>query len=87
MSMISTSKNFQTSVNIAYDIGNVEKAKNFIPKEHEIILYDFPDKSIKIKVGDGKSLVGDLPFLQEEKFSSYIDGEVAYLSDDVTLIN
>lgn len=63
------------------------KAKNFIPKENEIILYDFPDKSIKIKVGDGKSLVGDLPFLQEEKFSSYVDGEIAYLSDDVTLIN
>ena len=63
------------------------KAKNFITKENEIILYDFPDKSIKIKVGDGKSLVGDLPFLQEEKFSSYVEGEIVYLSDDVTLVD
>ena len=34
--MISTSKNFQTSVNIAYDIGNIEKVKNFIPTPESV---------------------------------------------------
>lgn len=44
MSMISTSKNFQTSVNIAYDIGNVEKAKNFIPTPESV---DFIGKILR----------------------------------------
>ena len=41
---------------------NWQKAKNFIPKEGEIIVYDdiFP---AGIKIGDGKNNVNDLPFI------------------------
>lgn len=35
----------------------------FIPKEDEIILYT---DLLKIKVGDGKTKIGDLPFLENE---------------------
>lgn len=37
---------------------NWNKAKNFIPKEGEILIYD----NIKIKIGDGKTPINDLPF-------------------------
>lgn len=40
---------------------NWKKAKNFIPKEHEVIIYDCSD-GIKIKIGDGKTKINDLPF-------------------------
>ena len=40
---------------------NWEKAKNFIPKEGEILLYD----DNKIKIGDGKTKINDLPFSNE----------------------
>ena len=40
---------------------NWEKAKNFRPYKGEIIVYQDGDTS-KFKVGDGKTLVGDLPF-------------------------
>lgn len=44
------------------------KAKNFIPKEGEIIVYDdiFP---AGIKIGDGETKLNDLPFIGEYKFS------------------
>jgi len=44
---------------------NWAKAINFIPKENEVIIYDFPEKT-KIKIGDGISKVNDLPFSEEE---------------------
>lgn len=40
---------------------NWEKAKNFIPKENEIIIYDCADGP-KVKVGDGKTRVNNIPF-------------------------
>ena len=41
---------------------NWNKAKNFIPKENEIIIYtDFNS----IKIGNGKTKVNDLPFVNE----------------------
>lgn len=43
-----------------YDIAaNWEKAKNFIPKENEIIYYSDINN---FKVGDGKTKVNDLEF-------------------------
>lgn len=53
---------------------NWEKAKNFIPKEGEILVYD----NIKIKIGDGKTKINDLPF-SNEKYQ-YI------LQDDILII-
>lgn len=47
---------------------NWSKAKNFIPKKNEIILYtDFEPNGIKI--GDGKTKVGDLPFVNSAEYS------------------
>lgn len=44
---------------------NWDKAKNYTPPFGTIIIYDFEDDSMKIKMGDGKRTVGDLPFLYE----------------------
>ena len=48
-------------------IENWNKAKNFIPKENEVIVYidSFP---IGIKIGDGKTLISNLSFINENKF-------------------
>ena len=44
---------------------NWDKAKNFIPKEHEVIIYtDFN----AIKIGDGKTKVNDLPFVDNNEY-------------------
>lgn len=44
---------------------NWNKAKNFIPKEHEIIIYtDFNS----IKIGNGKTKVNDLPFVDNNEY-------------------
>lgn len=44
---------------------NWNKAKNFIPKENEIIIYtDFNS----IKIGNGKTRVNDLPFVDNNEY-------------------
>lgn len=44
---------------------NWNKAKNFIPKENEIIIYtDFNS----IKIGNGKTKVNDLPFIDNNEY-------------------
>ena len=44
---------------------NWNKAKNFIPKENEIIIYtDFNS----IKIGNGKTKVNDLPFVNNNEY-------------------
>ena len=46
---------------------NWNKAKNFIPKDKEIILYtDFEPNGVKI--GDGKTKVGNLPFVNNTEY-------------------
>ena len=47
---------------------NWDKAINFIPKENEVIIYDCEDRT-RIKVGDGKTKVNDLPFAEEQIIS------------------
>lgn len=55
---------------------NWDKAKNFIPKENEIILYtNFEPNGIKI--GDGKTKVNDLPFVNNAEY---------YIEDEDTLV-
>lgn len=47
---------------------NWNKAKRFIPKENEIIIYtDIFPKGIKI--GDGKTKITDLPFIGNYDYS------------------
>ena len=47
------------------------KAENFIPKAGEVIVYDVDDvhKSPRLKVGDGFTVVSNLPFLASDDFS------------------
>lgn len=56
---------------------NWEKAKNFIPKEKEIIIYTdlLP---FGTKIGDGKTKVNDLPFIDINDYD---------IEDDTLVIN
>lgn len=51
-----------------------KKAKNFIPKFNEVIIYDCNDGSVKIKVGDGKTKVNDLEFTSDRMSIQLLDG-------------
>ena len=44
---------------------NWNKAKNFIPKEGEIIKYIDTNN---LKIGDGKTLINNLPFLNQYSY-------------------
>ncbi len=56
---------------------NWNKAKNFIPKDKEIILYtDFEPNGVKI--GDGKTKVGNLPFVNNTEY---------FIEEDTLVIN
>ena len=56
---------------------NWNKAKNFIPKENEIIVYtDF--MPFGTKIGDGKTKVNDLPFMDINEYN---------VEDDTLVIN
>lgn len=44
---------------------NWSKAKNFIPKDKEIIVYT----DMGMKIGDGKTNVNDLPFVSQSSYS------------------
>lgn len=48
---------------------NWEKAKNFIPKENEIIIYTDIEQQ---KIGDGKTYLKELPFINQNFCS--VDG-------------
>ena len=52
---------------------NWEKATNFIPKAGEIIIYDADEihHYCRIKIGDGNTLINNLPFSTEEEIESY----------------
>ena len=56
---------------------NWSKAKNFVPKENEVIIYTDLEKK---KIGDGKSLLNDLPFIDLEFYS--IDGTTLIINSD-----
>lgn len=49
---------------------NWNKAKNYIPKENVIIIVDNPDGSFQLKVGNGETLVNDLPNLLKNGIES-----------------
>ena len=52
---------------------NWNKATNFIPKAGEIIIYDTDETHhyCRIKIGDGSTLINNLPFSTEEEIESY----------------
>ena len=51
---------------------NWNKAINYIPDQFTIIVYDYSDRSPRIKLGDGKHTVCELPFLNESKVQDCI---------------
>lgn len=58
-------KNIKSRIVHKHDIeANWLKATNFIPKQGEIIVYDADEKYLyeRFKIGDGTTLVSDLPF-------------------------
>ena len=56
---------------------NWNKAKNFIPKENEIIVYtNFKPNGIKI--GDGKTKINNLPFVNNTEY---------FIEEDILIIN
>ncbi len=57
---------------------NWGKAKNFIPKENEIIIYTDLNKR---KIGDGITKINDLPFIDKTQY--YIDGEDTLVIEEV----
>ena len=56
---------------------NWDKAKNFIPKENEVIIYTDLNKK---KIGNGKNKLSELPFI--ELFDYSIDGTTLILRSD-----
>ena len=56
---------------------NWNKAKNFIPKENEIIIYTDLEKK---KIGNGKDLLNNLPFIDLDFFS--VDGTTLIINSE-----
>ena len=56
---------------------NWNKAKNFIPKENEVIIYTDLEKK---KIGDGKNLLNELPFIDADFYS--VDGTTLIINSE-----
>ena len=56
---------------------NWSKAKNFVPKENEVIIYTDLEKK---KIGDGKSLLNELPFIDLDFY--FIDGTTLIINSE-----
>lgn len=63
-------KNLNVRISLKHDVEeNWVKATNFIPQAGEVIIYD-PDANysyVRIKIGNGITLVNELPFYGEDK--------------------
>ena len=87
-------KTIHTRVTQKHDVEeNWNKAENFIPKEGEIIIYDKDDNhsTIRIKVGDGITVVKSLPFITDDYYTvteinGKLDGKQDKLNPGVNLI-
>jgi hypothetical protein len=84
------SKNIKTRIQNKHDIeANWLQAENFKPLAGEIIIYD-PDSthsSARVKIGDGNTLVNNLPFAVEKNqnaFSNIIVGSTTVAADKAT---
>lgn len=56
---------------------NWEKAKNFIPKENEVIIYTDLEKK---KIGNGFSKLNELPFINLDSWS--VDGTTLIINSE-----
>ena len=56
---------------------NWSKAKNFVPRENEVIIYTDLEKK---KIGDGKKLLNELPFIDLDFYS--IDGTTLIINSE-----
>lgn len=56
---------------------NWNKAKNFIPKENEVIIYTDLEKK---KIGNGKNLLNELPFINSDFYS--VDGTTLIINSE-----
>lgn len=43
-----------------------EKAKNYVPKKGDILIYTLVDSNAKMKIGDGIHIPNDLPFVGQQ---------------------
>ena len=61
-------------------------ATNFIPKQGEIIIYDVDNicNYERMKIGDGKTKVADLPFIEASKADTAINANHATSADSAT---
>ena len=72
------SKKIDSAIIKRDSLENWVKATNYIPKQNVIIIVDKPDKSIELRIGDGESLVNDLPDILKmdiKSSSSFVDGD------------
>lgn len=68
-------QNIKTRIVHKHDTeANWKKASSFIPKQAEIIVYDIDDTHSyqRYKIGDGKTLVNDLPFMPDPSQNIHI---------------
>ena len=87
-------KTIQTRITQKHDIEeNWNKAENFIPRKGEIIIYDKDDNhvTIRVKVGDGVTVVKSLPFITDNYYTiteinSKLDEKQDKLEPGVNLI-
>lgn len=69
-------KYLNTRIQLKHDIeANWNKATGFIPKLAEVIIYDIDDNYgfPRMKVGDGKTVVTELPFVYDPVTKDDID--------------
>ena len=65
-------KTFKTRIIQKHDIEvNWQKATNFVPKKGEMIVYDIDSNHNyeRIKIGDGKHIPNDLPFVTDNYYT------------------
>lgn len=69
---------------LKHDIeSNWNRAVTFIPKQGEIVIYDIDDNHTyeRFKIGDGKTLVGQLPFYLENEVMDILD-KINYIANN-----
>lgn len=70
---------------LKHDIeSNWKRAETFIPKQGEIIIYDIDDNNSyeRFKIGDGQTIVEELPFYLEEELLDILN-RLNYLKENM----
>ena len=82
---MATEKIIQSRLVNKHDIeANWNRAETFVPKQGEIIVYDIDNNYNyeRFKVGDGKTLVGNLPFYLEHELDAAI-AHIEFLAENM----